>query len=151
MIAKTIGDLMERELKKLMEEIKQYKSGEALWKIAGEIKNPGGNLCLHVCGNLQHFIGTVLGNTGYVRNRDMEFTAKNIPASTLISEIEQTIKVVTTTLSKIKDDEIEKEYTAFPAHLFGLERISLGYFLFHLLSHLDYHIGQVNYHRRLIT
>lgn len=128
MISSTIGNIFERELNKLAEEIKQYSSEESIWKLKGDIKNSGGNLCLHICGNLQHFIGTVLGNTGYVRNRDKEFADKHIPVSELLKEIEATKKAVVKTLESIPDEDLDKEYTAFPAHLLGKEQITKFYF-----------------------
>jgi len=151
MITAAISSIFERELTKLAEEVKLYKNEDAIWKVDKDIKNSGGNLCLHICGNLQHFIGAVLGDTGYVRNRDKEFSDKNVPASELVKEIKQTIKVVTKTLESIPDEDLDKEYTAFPPHLLGKEKLSKFYFLAHLLSHLGYHLGQINYHRRLVS
>jgi len=75
----SINKIIERDLNKLEEEINLYSSEETIWKIDREIKNSGGNLCLHLCGNLQHFIGAILGKTGYIRNRDNEFIAKATP------------------------------------------------------------------------
>ena len=149
MITTTIGGIFERELNKLAEEIKLYPNEASIWKVTEGIKNSGGNLCLHICGNLQHFIGNVLGNTGYVRNRDKEFADKNIPVTDLLNEIEATKKAVVKTLENIPDTDLDKEYTAFPAHLLGKENITKFYFLAHLIAHMDYHIGQINYHRRL--
>jgi len=148
-ITTTIGGIFERELNKLAEEIKLYPNEASIWKVTEGVKNSGGNLCLHICGNLQHFIGNVLGNTGYVRNRDKEFADKNIPVADLLNEIEATKKAVVKTLENIPDTDLDKEYTAFPAHLLGKENITKFYFLAHLIAHMDYHIGQINYHRRL--
>jgi uncharacterized damage-inducible protein DinB len=151
MVAEFAAEIFERELNKLIEEIKLYPNEELIWKIAGGIKNAGGNLCLHLCGNLQHFIGHVMGNSGYVRNRDKEFSATNVPASELISEVEKTMKIVVSTLKSAPEIDLEEEYTAFPAHLLGKEKLTKGFFLMHLISHMDYHIGQINYHRRMIA
>ncbi len=150
MITSAIGGIFERELNKLAEEIKLYTPEESIWEVKEGIKNSGGNLCLHICGNLQHFIGTVLGNTGYVRNRDKEFSDKNIPVAVLLKEIETTKIAVVKTLEGIRDEDLDKEYTDFPAHLLGKENITKFYFLAHLISHMDYHIGQINYHRRMM-
>ncbi len=150
MNANFAAEIFERELNKLIEEIKLYPNDAAIWKVPEGIKNPGGNLCLHICGNLQHFIGNVLGNSGYVRNRDKEFSDTNIPASELIVEIRKTIEVVVSTLQTTQEIYLEAEYTAFPAHLLGKEKLTKGFFLMHLISHMDYHLGQINYHRRLI-
>ena len=149
MITTTLREIFERELNKLTEEIKSYPNEESIWTVREGIKNSGGNLCLHICGNLQHFIGNDMGNISYVRNRDKEFSDKNIPVADLLKEIETTKKAVIKTLEAIPDSDLDKECVAFPAHLLGKEHITKFYFLAHLLSHLDYHIGQINYHRRL--
>lgn len=151
MVAEFASEIFERELNKLIEEIKLYPNEESIWKKAKGIQNSGGNLCLHICGNLQHFIGDVLGNTGYKRNRDKEFSDTNIPASELIKEVQKTIKAVVTTLKVNKEINLEEEYTAIPAHVLGKEKLTKGFFLMHLISHMDYHIGQINYHRRMIS
>jgi len=151
MVAEFAAEIFERELNKLIEEIKLYPNEEKIWEVTPGIKNSGGNICLHICGNLQHFIGHVMGNTGYVRNRDKEFSVKNLPASELIAEIEKTRDAVITTLKATAEIDLEEEYTAFPAHLLGKEKLTKGFFLMHLISHLDYHMGQINYHRRMIS
>jgi uncharacterized damage-inducible protein DinB len=151
MITAAISSIFERELNKLAEEIKLYKREDDIWKLEKDIKNSGGNLCLHICGNLQHFIGADMGDIAYVRNRDKEFSDKNIPAKELLKEIEQTKKAVAKTLEAIPDEDLDKEYTTFPPHLLGKEKLSKFYFLAHLISHLDYHLGQINYHRRLVS
>ncbi|MFN3840693.1 MAG: DinB family protein [Cyclobacteriaceae bacterium] len=140
-------NLFDRELTTLEKEINLYPSEETLWKLSGEIKNTAGNLCLHLCGNLQHFIGTVLGHTGYVRNRDHEFTARNITRDQLIREIQNTKKVVHSTLAKLEESTLQKEY---PLQTLGYP-MTTSYFLLHLYGHFTYHLGQINYHRRLIA
>ena len=151
MVAEFTAEIFERELNKLIEEIKLYSTEEKIWEITPGIKNSGGNLCMHICGNLQHFIGNVLGNSGYIRNRDKEFSVSGIPSSQLINEIEKTLEIVVSTLKSTAEIDLEEEYTAFPAHLLGKEKLTKGFFLMHLISHLDYHMGQINYHRRMIS
>ena len=111
------------------------------------VKNSAGNLCLHICGNLQHFIGATLGNSGYIRKRDAEFSRKNVPAKLLVDEIETTIKVVEKTLNELKEEDLQN---TFPINVFGYE-MTTGFFLVHLAGHLNYHLGQINYHRRLLA
>jgi len=135
-----------RDLEKLKIEISSFKDEKNIWEISGEIKNSSGNLCLHLCGNLQHFIGAVLGNSGYVRNRDAEFSRKNVPIRELVAEIELTTKAVEKSLREMKEEKLEE---IFPINVFGHE-MTTGFFLTHLATHLNYHLGQVNYHRRLI-
>ena len=142
----SILKIIDRDLNKLEDEIKLYPSEESLWKISGGVKNPGGNLCLHLCGNLQHYIGAVLGSSGYVRNRDHEFAARNIPRGLLISEIQKTKEAVRSALEKLDPVILEKEY---PVQVFGYS-MTTGHFLIHLSTHLGYHLGQVNYLRRLL-
>ena len=142
----TLLQLFNRDLEKLKTEITSFKDEKKIWEISGEVKNSAGNLCLHLCGNLQHFIGTVLGNSGYVRNRDAEFSKKDVPIRELVAEIELTTKIVEKTLKKLKEEELTK---TFPINVFGYE-MTTGYFLTHLTSHLNYHLGQINYLRRLI-
>ena len=139
--------LFERELNKLKEEISLYRDEEHLWLLKGQISNSAGNLCLHLIGNLNHFIGAVLGNTGYVRKRDDEFALKNIPRKVLINSINETIGIIKMTFSELTDDDLKK---LFPLEKHG-EKVTTGYMLLHLLTHLNYHLGQVNYHRRLIA
>lgn len=141
-----LSQIFHRDLEKLKTEITSFKDEKNIWKISGEVKNSAGNLCLHLCGNLQHFIGAVLGNSGYVRNRDAEFSKKNVPIRDLVAEIELTIKVVETTLKNLPEGILEKTY---PINVFGYE-MTTEYLLTHMAAHLNYHLGQINYHRRLL-
>ncbi len=145
-IVETLIKLFDSDLQRLEEEINLYQTEESVWKITGEIKNPAGNLCLHLCGNLQHYIGAVLGRTSYVRNRDNEFAAKDLTKSELIKEIQKAKQVVHDTLENIKPSILEAEY---PEKVYEYS-MTTAYFLIHLSSHLNYHLGQLNYHRRLI-
>src|ERR1051325_5929906 len=97
----TIKEILIREIGKLEEEIKSFPDEQSLWKTSGEIKNSAGNLCLHLCGNLQHFIGAELGKSGYISNRDAEFSSKNISSETLIEEIRKTKHAVASVLEKL--------------------------------------------------
>lgn len=143
----SIQKLLLRDLDSLAKEISLYPTEESLWLLQGDIKNTAGNLCLHLCGNLQHFIGTVLGQTSYVRNRDAEFADKNVPKEKLLTEIEATKKAVSETLGKLEASALNKEY---PLQVFG-EPMTTEYFLIHLSGHLTYHKGQINYHRRMLA
>jgi len=143
----SIDKLIERDLNKLEEEIKLYSTEEAIWKIDKEIKNSAGNLCLHLCGNLQHFIGAILGKSGYVRNRENEFAAKGISKAKLVAEIQQTKKAVKSALQGLNSSVLLEEYQI---QVFGYPMTTM-YFLIHLSAHLEYHLGQVNYHRRLLS
>ena len=147
MLRKTLVELYERDLGKLKEEIGQYTDEADLWKTSDGISNSAGNLCLHLTGNLKHFFGAVLGNNGYVRNRDAEFSHKNVSKSDMLAEIDVTRNVVLSTLAELTEEDFDKPY---PIEVFG-QPLTTGYFLTHLTTHLNWHLGQINYHRRLLA
>jgi uncharacterized damage-inducible protein DinB len=146
MITSILITLFEKELDKLKEELAAYEQDDQVWKTAEGISNSGGNLCLHLTGNLQHFIGATLAETGYIRNREAEFKLKNIPRHKLLEEVDNARQVVTDTLEQLSKKELETEY---PIQVTD-EPMSTQAFLIYLLKHLSYHIGQINYHRRLV-
>ena len=146
MLKETLPTLFERDLRKLIDEINLYKDEDKLWIVPQGISNSAGNLCLHLLGNLSHFIGATLGHTGYVRRRDEEFSLKNIARQDLLMNIENTILIVKKTLTGLNYEELEKD---FPLEKNG-KIMKTDFMLLHLLTHLSYHLGQINYHRRLI-
>lgn len=146
MIAESLKSLFTRDLNKLKTEIESYQNEETIWKTDKNILNSAGNLCLHLVGNLNHFVGAQLGNSGYIRNRDLEFSLKDIPRAELIQQIESTIEVINSSLGNLSAEDMEKEY---PLEALGY-KMTTEYFLIHLLGHLEYHLGQINYHRRLL-
>ena len=139
--------LFERDLTKLEKEIEQYPNDKLLWQTAGQITNAPGNLCLHLCGNLQNYIGAILGNTGYVRNRPYEFSAKGLTKGQLLEEIARTRNSVVSTLKKLDDNTLHHQY---PEEVLGYPMTTV-FFLNHLFGHFGYHLGQINYHRRMIS
>lgn len=145
MIIDTLQKIFKRDLEKLKLEISLYRDKKNLWVIDKNIANSAGNLCLHLVGNLNTYIGAEIGKTGYIRNRDLEFSQRKVPQQQLIKMIEDTIVVVEEGLNKINGD-LDKEYSL----LVFKEKTSTGFFLIHLAVHLDYHLGQINYHRRLL-
>jgi uncharacterized damage-inducible protein DinB len=146
MLVETLKTLFTRDLNRLRNEIESYKKEENLWKVEGRIANSAGNLCLHLVGNLNTYIGKEIGKTDYIRNREMEFSLKNVSREELLNKIDDTIKVVNKSLDNLDDSTLAKEY---PLLVFE-ERTSTEYLLVHLSTHLTYHLGQINYHRRLI-
>jgi len=141
-----LKSLYNRDLQKLKVEIESYQNEESLWKIDNNILNSGGNLCLHLLGNLNTYIGAELGESGYVRHRDLEFSLKDIPKTELLERLDSLIKIVDSTLANLSEDDLKKDY---PTEALGYQ-MTTEYFLIHLLSHLSYHLGQINYHRRLL-
>jgi hypothetical protein len=146
MLKAALIEIFERDLNRLINEINLYKDENNLWVTKADISNAAGNLCLHLLGNLNYYIGTGLGHTGYVRYRDDEFALKNIPRADLVTNIENCILVVKRSLANLTEADLEKK---FPIDVFG-KPASTVFMLVHLTSHLTYHLGQINYHRRLM-
>lgn len=138
--------LFRRDLEKLVAELAAYPNEDAIWAHAGEIKNPAGNLVLHLHGNLNHFVGKVLGGTDFVRDREAEFTKSGVPRAALIEMVKDTITMLENALGRLGPDQLEQPY---PLEVLG-NPMTTGYFLTHLYGHLNWHLGQINYHRRLI-
>lgn len=135
-----------RDLDKLKKELKLYDVEDNIWKISGNISNSAGNLALHIIGNLNHYIGSEMGNTGYIRNRAAEFSLKGVSRDEILNQIEETKQTISNALLKFPEDWFSRKY---PLEEFGYP-MTYEYFMVHLVSHLNYHLGQVNYHRRLI-
>lgn len=146
MLMETLKSLFTRDLNRLRNEIELYKKEENLWQVEGHIANSAGNLCLHLIGNLNTYIGKEIGKTDYIRNRELEFSLKKVSRKELLDKIDDTIRVVNKSLDNLDESTLENEY---PILVFE-EMTSTGYLLVHLATHLTYHLGQINYHRRLI-
>ncbi len=130
----------------LKEEISLYKNEDNIWKLEGTISNTPGNLCLHICGNLNHFYGAVLGNNGYVRDRDLEFSNKNVSREELIKGIEETKIMIEKVFDSMTLNDVNKIY---PIDKFG-DNVTYGFVFSRLISHMAYHLGQINYCRRIL-
>ncbi|MHA4809946.1 DUF1572 family protein [Flavitalea flava] len=146
MLQQTLSTLFVRDLAILEKEIGLYRDEKKIWSIQPGISNSGGNLCSHLIGNLNTYIGAELGKTGYIRNRDLEFSVKDIPQQDLLEKIRETSVIVNNTLNKLTDEQLSADY---PQVIFE-KKMSTEYFLAHLAMHLSYHLGQINYHRRLL-
>tara|TARA_R110002050_G_scaffold56512_1_gene127026 strand:- start:127054 stop:127497 length:444 start_codon:yes stop_codon:yes gene_type:complete len=146
MLVEILKELLNRDLNKLKLEIESYQNETLIWAVDKNITNCAGNLCLHIVGNLNTYIGAVIGKTGYVRNRDAEFSLKNVSRTELLGQIDNVISVINRSLVNLTQEDLDKEY---PLQVFK-EKTTTSYFLIHLTTHLAYHLGQVNYHRRLL-
>jgi hypothetical protein len=146
MLSETFKVLFTRDLEKLKQEIQAYQNEKRIWYIENSISNSAGNLCLHLIGNLNTYIGTQLGKTSYLRNREAEFTLKNIPREELLAQVEKTIMMISETFDQISEEQLRETYPGETP----LKEASTYHFLVHLAMHLAYHLGQINYHRRLL-
>jgi uncharacterized damage-inducible protein DinB len=146
MLVETLRLLFNRDLLRLKSEIDLYKDESKIWIVEKNIANSAGNLCLHLIGNLNTYIGAEFGKTNYVRNRELEFSLKNISKKELIDKIDNTILVVDKSLQSITEEELKNEDQI----LVSDKKETLEFLLIHLTTHLTYHLGQINYHRRLL-
>ena len=147
MLRDVLIELYERDLNKLKAEIEQYPDEADVWNVSDGITNSAGNLTLHLTGNLKHFVGAVLGRSGYLRDRDAEFSSSGISRDELLADIDATAAVLKSTLEKLTDEDLAKTY---PIEVFG-HPMTTAFFLTHLTTHFNYHLGQINYHRRLLS
>jgi hypothetical protein len=145
MLNTILANFYARDIRKLIEELNLFQNEEDLWKTRGSVKNSSGNLALHIIGGLNHFIGALLANTGYVRNRDQEFSSKGLTRKDLVDQLEALIPLTNRTLNALSQERME---AGFPI-LFDDAKNSTAYVLLQLLIHLNYHTGQVNYLRRV--
>lgn len=143
----SLKELYTRDLQKLIVELEAYTNEADLWKVVPGINNSAGNLALHLIGNLRHFFGAVLGKDGFVRDREAEFSSKDIPLEHIISELKITLSVVNHVLTHLPKESLEEIY---PLEVFGNPMLT-QFFIIHLHSHLNYHLGQINYHRRILN
>jgi hypothetical protein len=146
MLNNVLATLYERDLRKLIEEVNLFQNGGNLWKTTGGVVNCCGNLTLHIIGNLNHYVGATLAHTDYVRDRPREFAEKGVPRGELVARLEALIPMIKTTLNNFTDLQMGAQ---FPL-LFDDAYNSNSYVLIRLLTHLDYHLGQVNYLRRIL-
>lgn len=145
MITYTLNLIFELNLKKIISELELYKNESDTWRVEKDISNSAGNLTLHIIGNLNTYIGKEIGKTNYVRYRELEFSNSNIPRQDLIESLNQTVKMIKDSFIKLTEDDLKKEY---PLLVFS-EMTTTEYLLIHLATYLTYHLGQINYHRRL--
>ena len=142
---KSVLTVLARDLATVAQEVELYPTDAALWTRLEGLGNPGGNLVLHLAGNLQHFIGAQLGDTGYVRDRDAEFTRRDLTRAELLEELARAAEAVARTLGGLDPARLAEPY---PLPMIG-RSVGTGVFLVHLCAHLAYHLGQLDAHRRL--
>src|SRR5476651_1681978 len=105
-----LPQLFDTEIAKLRSEINSFKDEANMWKTTNGISNSAGNLALHLIGNLNHFIGATLGNTGYVRKRDEEFSRKDVPREQVIAELDKVKEVAMSVLGSLTDAQLQQEF-----------------------------------------
>lgn len=142
-----LAAILARDLRALRREVEAYPDDASLWQQPASVPNSAGTLVLHLSGNLRFFIGTQLGATGYVRDRDAEFSRRDLSRTELLSEIDAAARAVAETLGRLGDADLA---APFPVPI-GQVRVNTMDFLLHLATHLTYHLGQIDYHRRAVV
>jgi Protein of unknown function (DUF1572) len=147
MLLEDFKAILLRDIAGLERELDLYPDDASIWKNLPGVPNTAGNLMLHLAGNLQHFFGAVLGNTGYVRNREAEFANRDVPRSELKKELTGSRQGVLAAFTKLTDSSLEQPY---PVKI-GDATFTTKLAILHFLCHLTYHLGQIDYHRRVVT
>jgi len=142
-----IRRLLVRELAAFAREVELFPDDETLWKTLPGVTNSAGNLALHACGNLRHFVGAVLGGTGYVRDRPAEFATRKGRREDVARRLRETADLVASVLAAVPPAVLD---TPFPEAHDGT-RLPCRLFLMHVAVHLAFHLGQAGYLRRALT
>ncbi len=146
----TVEDLRRvfvRDTSTLRDELLAYPDEQQIWAMPPGTRNSAGTLTLHLCGNLQHYLGALFGGTGYVRNRDAEFSARGVSRADLVAECDAALAAIAHGCAALTDEALA---APIPGGLAGAQ-LSTGLALLHMATHLAYHLGQIDYHRRLVT
>lgn len=147
MLLEDLEALYLREVATLGRELDLYPDEGSVWKELPGLPNPAGTLFLHLAGSLQHFFGAVLGKTGYMRDRAAEFSRRDVSRSEIRQELSRAQQGVQAGFANLTEDRLEE---AFPV-IFADAELSTRLTLLQFLSHLAYHLGQIDYHRRAVT
>lgn len=147
MLLPSVIAILDRELRTLRREVEAYPDEDSLWLQPAGISNSAGTLALHLAGNVQHYLGAVLGATGYVRDRPAEFARRNVPRTEIVQQIEAARQSLAAAKNRVVGSDLPSD---FP-EVIGNLRVETGDYLIHLVSHFAFHLGQIDYHRRVVT
>ena len=142
-----VESLLLRELATLRRELEAYPDERQIWQLPPGLPNSAGTLTLHLAGNLQHFTGAVLGKSGYVRDRPLEFARRDAPRAELLEQVAAAEAAVRRGFAALTPEQLEADYP----EVLAKHRFQTGDFLVHLATHCAFHLGQVDYHRRVVT
>lgn len=147
MLTAHLKTVITRELRALAREIQAYPDEASVWRTLPGVANSAGTLALHLAGNIQHYVGAKLGGSTYKRDRPAEFARRDVPRAELLHEIERAIAAAEGTLPRLSERDLAAD---FPEAVGG-RIIRTDEFLLHVATHLGWHLGQVDYHRRMVT
>jgi uncharacterized damage-inducible protein DinB len=142
-----VASVVVRDLNAVRREIAAYPDEASIWKLPPGIANSGGTLALHLAGNVQHFFGRILGGSDYVRDRAAEFSRRDVPRAEMLAQLDAAVTAAERGLAEVSESALGRDY---PEPI-GKHRLAIGDALVYLAGHLTYHLGQIDYHRRLVT
>lgn len=117
-------------------------SEEQFWRKPYPYGNSFGHLTLHLVGNLNYYIGTQIARTGYVRDREREFTERNPPPKQAVfRQLDEAVGLVVQTLETQTAETWSQEYQAVGAEH---TKDHFGIFL-RCAAHFNHHLGQMIY------
>src|SRR5262245_29653862 len=141
-----IAGALSRDLKTLRREVEAFPDERQLWEEVPGIVNTTGTLVLHLAGNIQHYVGKHLGGSSYVRDRPAEFSRRGVKREELLREISQAEAAI----GSLASVDAARLARPFPEHV-GNHELQTSDFLVHLVAHFTFHLGQIDYHRRVVT
>ena len=146
-LLETLRTMLQRELASVRKSIEAYPDEKSIWAERPGLPNSGGTLALHLAGNLQHYYGALLGETGYVRQRDLEFSRRGVPRKELLAGLDAARLAIDAGMKAVTPERLTDPY---PEQLGG-HTLTVGEVIFDMESHLAFHLGQLDYHRRVVT
>lgn len=146
-VAGGLAALFSRDLTRLIQELEAFPSDETLWQRTPGVKNSAGNLVLHLEGNLREYVGRQLGRVPYSRTRDQEFLLSGLSREDLMQRMESVKDLVTRVVSRLSESDLAAEH---PEQVLEIS-LSSHDLLVHLHGHLNFHLGQIDYLRRILT
>jgi uncharacterized damage-inducible protein DinB len=147
MLVRDVAAIFDRDLRALARELDAYPDERDLWRVPQGLTNSAGTLALHLTGNVQHYLGAVFGGTGYRRDRAAEFADREVPRAELHRRIDAARAAVQAAATRSGDTPLAGDF----AEVVGGVRVAAGEYLLHLATHFAYHLGQLDYHRRVVT
>ena len=141
----SLAALLRRDLTRLVQQIHSFPDDAALWQTLPGVSNCAGNLILHLEGNLREYVGRRLGGISYERNRPAEFTQTGLSRAELARRIES-LHAIPEAVERIT----EEQWFSDCGDMLPGGR-SMGQALLSLYGHFHYHLGQIDYLRRILT
>lgn len=147
LLSAQLAALFARDLTRLVQELQAFPDDAALWATVPGVSNAAGTLALHLEGNLREYVGKQLGHIDYARNRPLEFSQRGVPQADLVTRVEAVLAMVPPVVAALTAEQLG---ATFPEQVLA-SPISTQQFLIHLSGHLNYHLGQIDYVRRMAT